>query len=198
MSELIVGCCRGCIRAGAQPKLLFTIGSKGDRDGQFGHSCFDVACSIDGKVLVPNKRTMQVFSAEGKFLHHIAKGEWQDATGVACAPNGDAFITDYAANCVVVVRSDGSIARRFGSDHLKGGWYVALDHKQKLVYVSDNGNERVQVFTFDGNFVRSLGPKGSGDGQFSSPRGIAVSAAGEVAVADCGNQRIQVWCLAID
>lgn len=37
------------------------------------------------------------------------------------------------------------------------------------------------------------GSAGSGNGQFSAPRGIAVGATGRVFVADTGNNRIQVF-----
>ena len=40
-------------------------------------------------------------------------------------------------------------------------------------------------------FLNSWGSTGSGDGQFSSPKGIAVSGTGQVYVADLGNDRIQ-------
>ena len=35
------------------------------------------------------------------------------------------------------------------------------------IYVTDAGNERVQVFTTEGQFLRKWGSFGSGDGQFA-------------------------------
>lgn len=59
-----------------------------------------------------------------------------------------------------------------------------------LVYVTDTGNERVQVFKEDGSFVRMFGVTGSGDGQLLEPVGIALAADGTVLVADSHNARI--------
>ena len=53
-----------------------------------------------------------------------------------------------------------------------------------MICVIDNGNYRAQVFLLDGTFVRAWDTFGTGDGQFQSPRGIAVTANGKVFVAD--------------
>jgi sugar lactone lactonase YvrE len=59
------------------------------------------------------------------------------------------------------------------------------------VYVTDTGNNRVQVFDAQGKFLRVFGIAGDGFGQLREPAGIAVGADGEVYVADSWNHRIQ-------
>lgn len=59
------------------------------------------------------------------------------------------------------------------------------------VYVSDEGNERVQQFTADGSFVRKWGQLGGAPGQFNGLAGIAIGPTGDVFVADRNNDRIQ-------
>ena len=63
------------------------------------------------------------------------------------------------------------------------------------IYVADGygTNNRIAKFTKDGNFVKTWGSTGSGQGQFNQIRGIASDAAGNVYVADAGNKRIQVF-----
>ncbi len=61
-------------------------------------------------------------------------------------------------------------------------------------YVVDIGNDRVSVWDANGSFLRGWGKAGSGDGQFSNPQGIAVTA-GEVYVTDDANHRVQVFDL---
>jgi hypothetical protein len=63
------------------------------------------------------------------------------------------------------------------------------------VYVADGfgTNNRIAKFTKDGNFVKTWGQTGSGQGQFNKIRGIAADAAGNLYVADAGNNRIQVF-----
>ncbi len=59
------------------------------------------------------------------------------------------------------------------------------------IYVTDTGNNRVQVFDANGNFSRFLGIAGTGIGQFSFPFGIAIDDTDAVYVADNGNNRVQ-------
>src|SRR5262249_60033910 len=63
------------------------------------------------------------------------------------------------------------------------------------IYVADGfgGNNRIAKFTRDGNFVKTGGQTGAGQGQFNKIRGIAADAAGNLYVADAGNNRIQVF-----
>ncbi|MCB9464945.1 MAG: NHL repeat-containing protein [Candidatus Eisenbacteria bacterium] len=73
-----------------------------------------------------------------------------------------------------------------------GGVTFDSDSAGRL-YVLDNGNSRVQVFSPDGTFLRSFGSEGKGPGEFNLPRQIAVNAKGEVAVQDVGNQRVSIF-----
>jgi DNA-binding beta-propeller fold protein YncE len=63
------------------------------------------------------------------------------------------------------------------------------------IYVADGfgGNNRIAKFTKDGNFLKTWGNTGSGQGQFNRIKGIASDAAGNIYVADSGNNRIQVF-----
>jgi len=63
------------------------------------------------------------------------------------------------------------------------------------IYVADGygTNNRIAKFTKEGNFVKTWGQTGSGQGQFNQIRGIAADATGNLYVADAGNKRIQVF-----
>ncbi len=78
-------------------------------------------------------------------------------------------------------------------------WYfvfpeaIAIDSRG-LVYVANSGFDSIQVFSLDGELIRSWGSEGSGREQFNSPNGIAISAtSGNVYVADTDNHRIQIF-----
>ena len=59
------------------------------------------------------------------------------------------------------------------------------------VYVSDYGNNRIQVFTDEGIYQYEWGGIGNADGRMQGPEGIAISPSGEVYVNDLDNHRIQ-------
>jgi hypothetical protein len=69
--------------------------------------------------------------------------------------------------------------------------------QQETVLVTEQGNQRVSQFALDGTFIgifAGTGEQESGDGEFVSPEDITVlGSSGEVAVADCGNHRVQIF-----
>jgi sugar lactone lactonase YvrE len=71
-----------------------------------------------------------------------------------------------------------------------GGGGVAVDRSGN-VYVADSDNNRVQVFSAKGSFLRKWGSIGGGDGQFTRAEDVAVSPDGSIWVADDGGGRYQ-------
>ena len=61
------------------------------------------------------------------------------------------------------------------------------------LYVADWGNDRVQRFTPDGEFVAAYGSPGSGEGQLRRPSSVAVDERGFMYISDWGNERVQVF-----
>lgn len=60
------------------------------------------------------------------------------------------------------------------------------------ILVADSGNNRVQAFNSQGDFLSEFGTYGNGDGQFDEPQGLAVDPNGRVIVVDRGNNRLVV------
>ncbi|MBI3842152.1 MAG: SMP-30/gluconolactonase/LRE family protein, partial [Thaumarchaeota archaeon] len=52
-------------------------------------------------------------------------------------------------------------------------WDLVADSAGNI-YVTDSGNRRIQKFDNNGNYLHSWGAKGSGNGQFQNPNGIAI------------------------
>ncbi len=69
-------------------------------------------------------------------------------------------------------------------------WGIAVNQSTGNVYVTDQGNGRIQELSSTGSFVRAFGGSGSGAGQVDVEAGVAVDSSGNVWVADYGNDRI--------
>jgi len=64
---------------------------------------------------------------------------------------------------------------------------VGLLSNENIV-VSENSGNRLQIFDFEGNFVRIVGA-----GQFKNPQNLFVDSDDNILVADHSNSRIQVF-----
>ena len=75
-------------------------------------------------------------------------------------------------------------------DNLRRPCDVAINQRGEVV-VTEWGANCVSVFSASGERLRSFGTRGSGQGQFESPRGVATDAEGNILVADSKNNSIQ-------
>jgi len=68
-----------------------------------------------------------------------------------------------------------------------------LFDRENQIYVADYGNNRVQIFSEDGQFLHEFGKIGGRAGEFYHPYELSLSKEGLLAVSDFGNSRIQVF-----
>ena len=72
-------------------------------------------------------------------------------------------------------------------------WAAAVNERDEIV-ITDSCNNRVQVFSSDGTYLRSFGSKGDKEGEFNSPIGVAIgNENGIIFIADSANHRIQLF-----
>ncbi|CAH1782948.1 unnamed protein product [Owenia fusiformis] len=105
------------------------------------------------------------------------------------------LVTDYMASRVTLHELNGLSHGPFRDDPqcpLKGPADVAIS-EQGQIFVSDSGNDSIQVFDKSGNFIGRLGERGSGEGQFIKPWGVCIDRKGNLLVADEGNNRVQMF-----
>ena len=91
--------------------------------------------------------------------------------------------------------SSGELIKCVGQEGRKEGEFadpcgVTLYNNE--VYVCDRNNHRIQVFDLDLNFVQSIGSHGTGRGEFDEPLDVKFDTAGNMYVAEFGNERVQV------
>jgi hypothetical protein len=125
-------------------------------------------------------------------------------TGVAIDASGNMVIVDmFNARVKVHSTANNQFLSQFGTNGSGDGQFrvtggqgprgVATFMNGNIV-VADTANNRVQVFSKTGVFIRKFGSLGSGDSQFSNLRGIAVDHRNNnIIVADMNNHRMQVF-----
>ena len=59
--------------------------------------------------------------------------------------------------------------------------------------MADSANNRIQVFTSTGKFLRMFGSRGEGHGELKYPIGIALDVQDKVYVSESNNHRISVF-----
>ncbi len=169
-------------------------GSKGAGDGQFNYP-YSVA-------ILAQPQDKSLAPSPDRIL-----GQPQDR-GLQKHPSRDCiFVADVYNHRIQVFGLDGSFIRKWGSNGRENGQFklpvgIAVlvrsqdrGHlSQDLVYVTELDNHRVQVFGSDGNFIRKWGTRGSDDGQFNAPHGVAVHPTRDlVFISDLNGNRIQAF-----
>ncbi len=117
--------------------------------------------------------------------------------GITELHDGSILVTDTHYHRLVRFDSAGTVLSYWGRHGEGDGEFIypvaVVQAPDGLIYVAEyGGNDRIQVFTPAGEFVRSFGSFGTGDGQFQRCSGLAFTQ-GELFVADAINNRIQVY-----
>ncbi len=158
------------------------------------------------------------------------EAQFDGATDIAIDAENNVYVVDSGNNAIQKFKIDTActsplkpvvpgvcFVTKWGSRGSASGLFetplsIAVDSKNRVLYVTDKLNHRIQKFDLNGVFQRAWGdkcdlsqgtptggcrdPDGGGplqlgDGQFNEPTAIAVDGAGNVYVADSGNHRIQ-------
>ncbi|WP_354698160.1 Virginiamycin B lyase [Paraconexibacter sp. AEG42_29] len=144
-----------------------------------------------------------VFDTGGRSLGFIGEGE--GSTGgqlknpydVALDAQGRVFVADDLNHRIVRYGPlpDYSYKARWGAYGTAPGRQafprgIATD-AAGLIYVTNTGNDRIDVYDNSGRLLRSMGRSGRASGQWDTPTGVAVDPSGVRAVADSVNGRVQ-------
>jgi outer membrane protein assembly factor BamB len=118
------------------------------------------------------------------------------AADMDIGPDGNLYVVDYRP-MVSVISPDGRLIRNWGRagsgdkefdfavPNLDGAAHIAVG-RDGLVYVSDGGNRRVQVFTPEGNYLRQFGNRGAEGDPLLVAWDLGVDDGGNVYVIDGG------------
>ena len=134
-------------------------------------------------------------------------GEFWAPRGVTTNDAGNIIVADSGNDHIKIFSAfDGTnpptFLTKFGSSGSGNGEFSSprsvTTNDAGNIIVLDSDNSRVQIFSaFDGTnpptFLTKFGSSGSGNGEFSNPRGVTTNDAGNIIVADRSNSRVQIF-----
>ena len=172
------------------------IGGSGNATGRFREPKGVAVDSQDNIYIadIYNYR-IQKFDSSGNFIlqfggHGSNNNQfWSMSGGIAIDGEDNVYVSDYG---IKKFDSDGNFIANIGTDVLAYPRGIVIDNGGNILVSSDqNDSHAIKKFDPSGNLVATIGEQGSGDGQLSSPRAIAIDSSNNIYVADTDNQRIQ-------
>ncbi|QDU90603.1 Serine/threonine-protein kinase PknD [Pirellulimonas nuda] len=188
---------------GGLARLDVVWGRRGLADGRFQKPRAMAIDQADRLYIVDFTARIQVFDADGKFLHLWRTPEWRHGrpTGLTVAGDDRLLVADTHYYRVLPY----TLAGRLLEDQVLGGvngnapgefGFVtdAVYDSKGCLYVSEYGQfDRIQKFAPDGSFLLQWGTHGSAPGQFVRPQNLLFDAQDRLWVCDACNHRIQAF-----
>ncbi len=154
-------------------------GTPGSGNGQF-NIVSGIAVAPNGNVYVSDEQNnrVQEFTASGVYVtqwgtYGIGNGQFNFLLGLDVASNGNVYVVDGNNRRVQEFDSAGNYITEWGSQNsLPGDVAVASNGN---VYVTDHAAYSIKKFSSSLVLNTQWGSTGTGNGQFNSPYGIAIS-----------------------
>ena len=165
----------------------------------------DVAIGVHGEVVVCDdftNKSVIVFDCNMTLLSVIGQGSddsrLHQPSGVAVSKDGIIAVSDWYSHQVKKYSLQGKLLSVIGNNRgNNNGQFYHLNglvfSSNKMLYVVDGGNHRVQVFQQDDKFAFTFGSKGSNPGQFQFPVRIAIDTDNRVLVSDHHGNHISLF-----
>lgn len=176
----------------------FEFGGVGRGDGKFAYPRAMAISPTDGRVFVIDKSArVQRFDSQGNHELTWQMPEWENGkpTGVFVDGENRVWVPDTHYARVIVFNADGVEQFRFGEYGNGPGQFIfptsiALD-RDGNIYVSEyGGNDRINKFSPDRQYLMSFADQSSGEGWTDRPQNILFDDDGILWVADSCRHRI--------
>jgi tripartite motif-containing protein 71 len=173
-------------------------GSYGSGPGQFNQPG-GIGADATGRIFVADygNNRIEVFTSEGAFLNVFGSGgtgpgQLLHPYDVAVGPSGTVYVADHDNNRIAEYDGNGLFITALATNRTTG---VVVDVSGNIFVSSEGGpgdtGNFVTKYDPAGNLLLRLGSPGSASGLFDGPAGLAIDGAGDLYVADFGNNRVQ-------
>lgn len=199
-------------------KFISQWGGQGNDSGKFERPS-GLAVDAEGNIFVADYELdrIQKFTADGKFLMQWGSsgsdfGQFNSPTGLAIDKHQKIYVTDTYNHRIQKFDMQGNYIKSWGQyqpvslvrsffsflispgadDKLNYPTRITIGPDEKL-FVSDAYNNRIVVYSTDGEFLFQFGGVGIFSGNFRVSSGIANDQNGNLFVADFYNHRVQIF-----
>jgi len=170
-------------------KFLMKWGSQDEGESRFSLP-YSIAIDKSGDVYIRDRYSVQKFTTDGEFLTR-----WKiegDPRGIAVDSHSNVYVTNRRPHSVLKLDNAGKVISQWGCAGTGDGlfslpWSIAVDSSGNAV-VADVGNNRIQRFDPDDNFLSNWG----GELWFAAV-GLATDASGDLYVACLGSDEVQKY-----
>ncbi len=198
----------GCNAPAETQPTIRVWARRGIGDGRFHKPRAIAHDKKDNLYIVDMTGRIQVFDAEQNFVRSWRTPEIRmgKPCGLSVSNDGVLMVADTHYHRILFYQFDGTLLPERtlgGTQGLDEGEFgyvtdVVQDSRDNY-YVSEYGEfDRIQKFSRAGEFVLQWGGRGSDDGQFLRPQGLAIDENDHLWVADASNHRIQVFDVSAD
>jgi DNA-binding beta-propeller fold protein YncE len=156
----------------------------------------DAAFSPDGKLIyltdMRNSRMRVLEAMTLKLVGTFGERELSNPHDAEFDAAGRLLVADTGNDRIAIYEVNGAQAKLVGElKGLSGPEGVAVARDGRIIVTNTRG-ATLSVFR-DGKLERSIGSRGSRDGEFANPHDIEAAADGSLYVVDSGNDRVQVF-----
>ena len=162
-----------------------------------GGQCFGVAVHDNGTVYATNydQDTVKVFRPDGTESQigssSNTEGQLKKPWGIAILED-TLYVVNHGGHTVSMFSTDGRVIGRIGSTQgsgngqFNGPMGVCIDREKRRVLVADQSNNRIQFFTSQGEYIKSLQCT-------SNPYDVAIDAMNNIHVALHSKREVAVY-----
>ncbi|QEL18265.1 NHL repeat-containing protein [Limnoglobus roseus] len=158
----------------------------------------------DGNLIVADSHyhTVRIYNLDGVELRHFGgtggkePGQFGYVSDCVQDDEGYFYVSEFGqTDRITKLDIDGTFVKCWGVNGTGEGQFQRVRAMafgpDRLLYVVDACNHRVQVFDREGVFVRAFGEPGTSIGQLAYPYDLAFDPAGDLYVIERGNSRVQ-------
>lgn len=143
----------------------------------------------------PGAKGVHYFNARDNDYRLIQRAGQQplpSPVGLALGPNHSVLVTDSELGQVFRMTPDSNVAKPLPLQYsIKQPTGIAYDKGRKRLYIIDTERHSLNIYNTYGKFIKRVGKRGRGKGQFNYPTLLWQQAGGQLLVTDSLNFRVQ-------